>query len=76
MKITFDFEKPIADLIQQIEKVKQMEDKNKLDMSATVAELESKLKLPSKKYTATLPAGKRYKYHVIPKGHIPYNTLS
>src|SRR3954466_12976335 len=43
MKITFDFEKPIAELIQQIEKVKQVEDKNKLDMSATIAELESKL---------------------------------
>ena len=43
MKITFDFEKPLAELIQQIEKVKQVEDKNKLDMSATVAELEAKL---------------------------------
>jgi acetyl-CoA carboxylase carboxyl transferase subunit alpha len=43
MKITFDFEKPLADLQQQIEKVKQVEDKNKLDMSATVAELENKL---------------------------------
>jgi acetyl-CoA carboxylase carboxyl transferase subunit alpha len=43
MKITFDFEKPLAELEQQIEKVKQMEDKNKLDMSATVNELQSKL---------------------------------
>lgn len=43
MKISFDFEKPLADLIGQIEKVKQVEEKNKLDMSATVAELESKL---------------------------------
>ncbi|HZY40093.1 MAG TPA: acetyl-CoA carboxylase carboxyltransferase subunit alpha [Mucilaginibacter sp.] len=43
MKITFDFEKPLADLEQQIEKVKQVEDKNKLDMSATLAELENKL---------------------------------
>ncbi|MEO6977471.1 MAG: acetyl-CoA carboxylase carboxyl transferase subunit alpha, partial [Mucilaginibacter sp.] len=33
MKITFDFEKPLAELQQQIEKVKQVEDKNKLDMS-------------------------------------------
>ncbi len=39
MKITFDFEKPLADLQQQIEKVKQVEDKNKLDMSATITEL-------------------------------------
>ena len=29
--------------MQQIEKVKQVEDKNKLDMSATVTELENKL---------------------------------
>lgn len=43
MKVTFDFEKPIADLQTQIEKVKLVEDKNKLDMTATLAELESKL---------------------------------
>lgn len=43
MKTTFDFEKPLAELEQQIEKVKQMEDKNKLDMSATINELQSKL---------------------------------
>jgi acetyl-CoA carboxylase carboxyl transferase subunit alpha len=43
MKITFDFEKPLADLLQQIEKIKQVEDKNKLDMSATLIELEDKL---------------------------------
>jgi acetyl-CoA carboxylase carboxyl transferase subunit alpha len=43
MKITFDFEKPLGELQQQIEKVKQLEDKNSMDMSATVAELEDKL---------------------------------
>jgi len=43
MKITFDFEKPLADLQSQIEKVKQVEDKNNLDMSATLTELETKL---------------------------------
>jgi len=43
MKITFDFEKPLADLLLQIEKIKQVEDKNKLDMSATLSELENKL---------------------------------
>jgi acetyl-CoA carboxylase carboxyl transferase subunit alpha len=43
MKFTFDFEKPLIDLQLQIEKVKQVEDKNKLDMSATVLELENKL---------------------------------
>lgn len=43
MKTTFDFEKPIADLMTQIEKVNQVAEKTKVDMSATVAELENKL---------------------------------
>ncbi|RYE18469.1 MAG: acetyl-CoA carboxylase carboxyl transferase subunit alpha [Sphingobacteriales bacterium] len=43
MKITFDFEKPLAELQQQIDKVSQIEDKNKLDMSATLTELQNKL---------------------------------
>src|SRR6201989_803467 len=54
MKITFDFEKPLADLLLQIEKVKQVEDKNKLDMSATVAELESKLETTKKEIYGNL----------------------
>src|SRR5476651_815393 len=54
MKITFDFEKPLAELMQQIEKVKQVEDKNKLDMSATVAELEAKLETTKKEIYANL----------------------
>ncbi len=43
MNTTFDFEKPIADLQQQIDKVKQVADKTKVDMSATLAELETKI---------------------------------
>ena len=43
MKFTFDFEKPLIELQVQIEKVKQVEDKNNLDMSATLTELENKL---------------------------------
>jgi acetyl-CoA carboxylase carboxyl transferase subunit alpha len=43
IKTTFDFEKPIAELVQQIEKVKQVADKTKVDMSATLVELEEKL---------------------------------
>ncbi len=43
IKISFDFEKPLADLIQQIEKVKQIADKTKVDMSATLAELDEKV---------------------------------
>ncbi len=43
MKTFFDFEKPIADLQQQVEKVKQVAEKTKVDMSATVKELETKI---------------------------------
>ncbi len=43
MKITFDFEKPIGELQQQIEKVEQVEEKNKVDMSAVLAELRQNL---------------------------------
>lgn len=42
MNTSFDFEKPIADLQQQIEKVKQVAEKTKVDMSATLKELEEK----------------------------------
>lgn len=45
IKTTFDFEKPVSDLIQQIEKVRQVGEKTKVDMSATLAELNDKLKL-------------------------------
>ncbi len=43
MTTTFDFEKPIADLQSQIEKVKQVADKTKVDMAATLIELEAKI---------------------------------
>lgn len=43
MQTTFDFEKPIADLQTQIEKVLQVQEKTKVDMSATINELEIKL---------------------------------
>lgn len=43
IKTSFDFEKPLADLVQQIEKVKQVAEKTKVDMSATLAELDEKL---------------------------------
>jgi acetyl-CoA carboxylase carboxyl transferase subunit alpha len=42
MKITFDFERPLADLQQQIDKIKQVEEKTKVDMSATLNELQDK----------------------------------
>jgi acetyl-CoA carboxylase carboxyl transferase subunit alpha len=43
IKTSFDFEKPLVELVQQIEKVKQVADKTKVDMSATLAELEEKI---------------------------------
>ena len=43
IKTSFDFEKPIAELVQQIEKINQVADKTKVDMSATLAELQEKL---------------------------------
>jgi acetyl-CoA carboxylase carboxyl transferase subunit alpha len=43
IKTSFDFEKPLADLIQQIEKVNQIAEKTKVDMSATLAELDEKV---------------------------------
>jgi acetyl-CoA carboxylase carboxyl transferase subunit alpha len=43
MKTTFDFEKPIEDLQIQLEKVRQVAEKTKVDMSATIRELEQEL---------------------------------
>lgn len=43
MEASFDFEKPIADLQQQIEKVKQVAEKTKVNMSSTLSELELRL---------------------------------
>src|SRR5476651_1346556 len=48
MKISFDFEKPLADLQMQIDKVKQVEDKTQVDMSATLTELQDKLEVAKK----------------------------
>ena len=40
---SFDFEKPIADLIEQREKVKQVAEKSKVDVSATLKEINHKI---------------------------------
>ncbi len=48
LKTIFDFEKPLADLYAQIEKVKQIAEKTKVDMSATLAELQTKADQTSK----------------------------
>ncbi len=54
MNTTFDFEKPIVDLEFQIEKVKQVADKTKVDMSATLAELEAKIEATKKQVYSNL----------------------
>ena len=40
---SFDFEKPIADLIEQREKVKQVAEKSKVDVSATLKDINHKI---------------------------------
>ncbi|MDX5320925.1 MAG: acetyl-CoA carboxylase carboxyltransferase subunit alpha, partial [Bacteroidota bacterium] len=40
---TFDFEKPIAELEEQLEKAKQIAEKGKVDMSASIKELEENI---------------------------------
>jgi len=40
---TFDFEKPIVELQEQLEKAKQVGEKSKIDMTATLRELEQKI---------------------------------
>lgn len=54
MSTSFDFEKPIADLQQQIDKIKQVAEKTKMDMSATLAELEIKIEKAQKEIYANL----------------------
>jgi len=45
MNLSFDFEKPIAELVEQLEKVKQVAEKSKVDVTATIKELEEKIEL-------------------------------
>ena len=54
MKFTFDFEKPLIDLQAQIEKVKQVEEKTQVDMSATLTELDDKLEIAKKEVYTNL----------------------
>ncbi|MFD1628805.1 acetyl-CoA carboxylase carboxyltransferase subunit alpha [Pseudopedobacter beijingensis] len=54
MNTSFDFEKPIADLQQQVEKVKQVAEKTKVDMSATLKELEEKIEVTKKEIYSNL----------------------
>ena len=54
-----DFEKPIEEIIDQIEKQKQIGEKSKIDVSKSVAELERKLEEARKKIYGNLTAWQR-----------------
>ncbi|WP_345948805.1 acetyl-CoA carboxylase carboxyltransferase subunit alpha [Mucilaginibacter sp. PAMB04274] len=54
MKITFDFEKPLADLQHQIDKIEQVQEKTKVDMSATLNELQEKFEQAKKQVYTNL----------------------
>lgn len=54
MNTSFDFEKPIADLYDQLEKVKQVAEKSKVDVAATVKELEQKIEKTRKEVYGNL----------------------
>lgn len=54
IKTSFDFEKPIADLVDQMEKVKQVAEKSKVDVTATIKELEEKIEQTRKDIYANL----------------------
>src|SRR5574343_1731015 len=54
MNLSFDFEKPIAELMDQVEKVKQVAEKSKVDVSATIVELEEKIEKAKKDLYANL----------------------
>ncbi len=56
MNTSFDFEKPIADLQLQIDKVKQVVEKTKVDMSSTLQELETNLEETKNKIYSNLSA--------------------
>lgn len=54
-----DFEKPIEELIDQLEKVKQVGEKSKVDISATIKELEDKIQTTRKKISEKLTPWQR-----------------
>ena len=44
MQALLDFEEPIADLLEQLEKVRAIEEKGEVDVSKTIKELQRKIK--------------------------------
>ena len=60
--IYLDFEKPIEEISEQIEKLKQVASKNKVDVNASVRQLEEKIKLKKIEVYSKLPPGKGFRY--------------
>ncbi|NNM93947.1 MAG: acetyl-CoA carboxylase carboxyltransferase subunit alpha [Bacteroidia bacterium] len=54
-----DFEKPVEELTEQLEKVKQVGEKSKIDMTATIKELEDKIMDARKTIAANLSPWQR-----------------
>ena len=52
--VSFDFEKPIAELEEQLEKAQQIHAKGKVDMSASIAQLEENILLTKKEIYGNL----------------------
>jgi acetyl-CoA carboxylase carboxyl transferase subunit alpha len=57
--IFLDFEKPISDLLEQLEKTRQIAEKNNVDVSKTVAELEQKIEETKKSIYSNLSPWQR-----------------
>jgi acetyl-CoA carboxylase carboxyl transferase subunit alpha len=54
-----EFEKPVEELIEQLEALKQVKEKSKVDISASVKELEDKIKTTRKKISEKLTPWQR-----------------
>ena len=73
MAVLLDFEKPIADLEEQIETVRALEEKGDVDVSKTIKDLEKKIDKKRKEIYANLTAWQRVQISRHPER--PY-TLS
>lgn len=60
-----DFEKPIGELLEQIDKMKVVAEKSGVDVSKTIKDLEDKLSEKRKEIYGNLTPGSVFNYHVI-----------
>jgi acetyl-CoA carboxylase alpha subunit len=61
-----DFERPIEELVNQLEEAKAIAEKSQVDMSKAIKELEHRITKPVKTFTAILVHGSVYKCRVTP----------